>query len=155
MVAGLLLIATLTSCLYLPFLGNSIVFDDHSIFTGVWIYDYALVPFSLEPRRFPYFTLGFVHVLTGSIEVNRIVSLVLHVCCAYLVCMLTGLFAKDATQISGCADKSSENSQYSHRIQIISVVCALWFALNPVAVYGAAYLAQRSILFATLSIACC
>lgn len=154
-VIGLLLIAILASCLYLPFLSSSIIFDDRSFFIGLSVYDYAQVPFSLQPRQFPYFTLGLVQVLYGTIEANRIVSLLLHFACAYLLCMLIGLFVKDATQIQASNYERSEHSQSNLRIQIVSIVSALWFALNPVAVYGAAYLAQRTILFATLfSILC-
>jgi tetratricopeptide (TPR) repeat protein len=47
----------------------------------------------------------------------------------------------------------NENLTSSHsalRIKLIAFIGATWFAIHPVAVYGAGYLAQRTILFATL-----
>lgn len=145
-----LLILIAASCLYVPFLSNSIIFDDHSFFAGLSVYDYAQVPLSLKPRQFPYFTLGFIQVLSGSIEANRIVSLGLHVSIACLIFLIVRLLIKDVTAKSDFNDSVSEDYRCNSRTQIISGVCALWFLLNPIAVYGAAYLAQRTILFATL-----
>ena len=134
----LLLTAVATVSLYWPFLDNGIVFDDHLLFTNLSIYDHAIKPFSLAPRIFPYFTLGIVQVLTGSIEANRVVSLALHLLNTLLIFRLLERWSRDIGQIP------------APRALLLAFLGSVFFAIHPVAVYGAGYLAQRTILFATL-----
>jgi len=127
--AALALIAVLASALYLPFLGNPPIFDDKIFFSGAGFYDYARFPFGLGTRYPPYFSLAWTHVVFGSIGAHRLVSLALHVGCAWaLLALLRSLEVRCFAAFAGAA----------------------LFAVHPVAVYGAAYLTQRSIVVATL-----
>lgn len=146
--AVLLAIGILTCLLYVPFLNSGLIFDDHGLFSTLIIYDYAQIPFDFKRRTFPYFTLGMVQVLTGNIEANRIFSLILHIACSGVVFLLTRTFLKQVLKTSDFS--SREREQGDTRILLIAAFGAAWFAVHPVAVYGAAYLAQRTILFATL-----
>lgn len=141
-------IAILASVLYIPFLSSGIIFDDHGLFANGEVYDRAQVIFNLVPRTFPYFTLGFFSVVSDAVEVNRIVSLVLHILCAWMLYLLIYQLLSNTSRtfLSSCS-----NEEYRHkRIAIFSFVGASWFAIHPIAVYGAGYLVQRTILFATL-----
>jgi hypothetical protein len=144
---GAIVIALLACILYLPFLKNGIVFDDNNLFTNLAIYDFA-TPFNIRPRTFPYFTLAFVEIQTHSIEVHRIVSLTIHILCAWvLYALLAGLMRRGATMSSS---NLLDNKHLILNTATVAFIGAAWFAINPVAVYGAGYLAQRTILFATL-----
>ncbi|MFC7299043.1 hypothetical protein [Herminiimonas aquatilis] len=139
-------IAILASLLYWPFLHSGLIFDDQGLFlTGV-IYDYAQIPFDFRPRTFPYFTLGFVSVLNSALEANRIVSLVLHILCAWGLYFLLKTLLIQTLDISG----KNEVKETSRQATILAFLGAAWFSIHPIAVYGAGYLAQRTILFATL-----
>jgi hypothetical protein len=136
-----------TALLYIPFLHNGLIFDDHNLFTNLSVYDYATTPFSSGPRTFPYFTLGIVQVLFHTIAAQRIVSLVLHVACA---CLLFALL-RSLLNLS----RSGNATGASVSDSILALAGAGWFALNPVAAYGAAYLVERTIVLATLFALAC
>ncbi len=121
--------------LYLPFLGNALVNDDHAIFSRTL--EFADQPFDLHPRTFPIFTLAFVQVIVGSIPAQRIVSLAIHAANAGM------LYGVILALLSARSDRSPP------QIQLASLLGALLFGLHPVATYGAGYLAQRTILLAT------
>lgn len=133
-----LIVALATVALYAPFLGNAIVFDDHNLFTNLTVYDYATTPFNLAPRNFPYFTLGFTEVTWKSIEAQRVVSLLIHLLNAFVLFRLLGRWLKEIGGLP--ADKALTAGS----------IGSLFFAIHPVAVYGAGYLVQRTILLATL-----
>lgn len=134
----LALILIPTFFLYFPYLSNELVFDDNNIFNGQHsIYDLAIEPFSRSPRTFPLFTLGFVETIWHSTEANRLASLLLHSANALL------LFRVIFDLIHLCETRISTQSAL-----IAASGGALIFALHPVAIYGAAYLAQRTTLFA-------
>lgn len=77
--ASFLVLALAITVLYGPFLENPLAFDDHGLFDNNAVFDYAQTPFPSYSRVFPYFTLGFVHVLSGGdLAWNRAFSLVLH-----------------------------------------------------------------------------
>lgn len=127
--AALALLAALAAGLYLPFLSNPPVFDDLVFFSGYRFAEYARFPLGLGMRFPPYFSLAWVHVVFGNIEAHRAVSLLFHVACAgALFTLLRSLELGRRTAFAGAA----------------------LFALHPVAVYGAAYLTQRSTVVATL-----
>jgi hypothetical protein len=145
--ACLSILALASSLLYIPFLHNGLIFDDHNLFTNLSVYDYATTPFSAGPRTFPYFTLGIVQVLFHSIAAQRTVSLALHIICACLLFSLLRSVLKYSRPTNARAPTASAN--------VLPLAGATWFALNPVAVYGAAYLVERTIVLATLfSLAC-
>ncbi|HYT46882.1 MAG TPA: tetratricopeptide repeat protein [Burkholderiales bacterium] len=127
--AALGLLAAMACALYLPYLGNPAVFDDRLFFSGLGFSRYASAPFGLGVRVPAYFSLAIVEVVFGRIEAHRVVSLVLHIACAWAVyALIRALSVRQACAFAGAA----------------------LFAVHPVAVYGAGYLVQRSILLATL-----
>ncbi len=133
-------IAVLAAALYVPFLGNPWVFDDRVFFSGGPVfYFHATTPLGQGLRLPPYFSLAMTETLGGSMHVHRGISLLLHVACALalyrLLCDLQRLAAPGA-----------EETDTAVRAGIVATA----FALHPVAVYGAGYLVQRTILFATL-----
>jgi tetratricopeptide (TPR) repeat protein len=132
-------VAALAAALYTPFLGNALVFDDKIFFTGYRFAFYATHPLGLELRLPPYFSLAMTHALSGGIVAQRAVSLLLHIGCALVLYKLL-------------LDLQRTTLRPTHDVDIAlrAGIGATAFALHPVAVYGAAYLVQRSIVLATL-----
>ncbi|MGQ0544409.1 MAG: hypothetical protein ACT4P3_03635 [Betaproteobacteria bacterium] len=122
--------------LYLPFLGNPLVFDDPFFFSGRNFARYATTPLGLELRLPGYFTLAFVEVISGHIEAHRLVSLALHLCVALALYKLILDLLRHAAPTAPA--------------RLAAFGAAAAFALHPVAVYGAAYLIQRTGLLAAL-----
>ena len=115
--------------LYLPYLGNPPVFDDKVFYSGYRFSEYASSPIGAGVRFPAYFSLVFVEVVFGRIEAHRVVSLVLHIACAWTVyALIRALEVRRLAAFAGAA----------------------LFAVHPIAVYGAGYLVQRSIVVATL-----
>ncbi len=137
------LIAGLASGLYWPFLGNPRVFDDWVFFSGQNFSYYATHPFGLELRLPPYFSLAITEVLIGGLQAHRIVSLAFHVGCALALYRLVYELLKAVSHPSRPESGSNANAAWA-------CAAAVLFAVHPVAVYGAGYLVQRTILFATL-----
>ena len=123
------LIAAVACALYLPFLGSPPVFDDRGLYSGYLFSERASSPFGLGLRFPAHFSFAFVEVLWSRIEAHRLVSLALHIGCGW------ALFALIRELQKGI---------------LLSLAAAVWFVAHPVAVYGAGYLAQRSIVMATL-----
>ena len=122
--------------LYLPFLGNPLVFDDRFFFSGRNFARYATTPLGLELRLPGYFSLAFVEVLWGGMQNHRLVSLALHLAVSLALYKLVLELLRHAAPSAPA------------RLAAFSVSTA--FALHPVAVYGAGYLIQRTGLLATL-----
>jgi hypothetical protein len=137
------LIAGLASGLYWPFLGNPRVFDDWVFFSGQNFSYYATHPFGLELRLPPYFSLAITEVLIGGLQAHRIVSLAFHVGCALALYRLVYELLRAVSHSSRPESGSNANAAWA-------CAAAVLFAVHPVAVYGAGYLVQRTILFATL-----
>lgn len=127
-------LALLTGALYLPFLSNALVFDDRFLFTGARFAEYAASPFGPRPRWPALSSVAFVHVVWGTIEAHRLVSLLLHFGCAWALYALVRELQR----------------HYGVEGRAAAFAGAAAFALHPVAVYGAGYLQQRSIVLATL-----
>ena len=122
-------LAMLAAALYTPFLGNPAVFDDRFFFSGHLFAHHATFPVGLGLRHPPYFSLGIVQTVFGSMQAHRVVSLSLHIGCAWaLYGLLRALEVRRLAAFAGAA----------------------LFAAHPVAVYGAGYLMQRTIVVATL-----
>lgn len=143
--AALGLIMVLVCGLYLPFLRNPLVFDDQVFFSHHLFSYYATHPLGLTPRAPAYFSLAFTEILFSRIEAHRIVSLVLHLGCAFVLYRLIYALLQQAQGDVPAADSAS-----SRRAALCAFVAAAGFAIHPAAVYGAAYLVQRSIVLATL-----
>lgn len=126
-----------SAILYIPWWNNPLVFDDPNILKSTSLFDFAQNPFSIYPRNFPYFTLGFEHVMSnGNLHLSRIVNSVLH--------GLNGFFFFLLCQRFLSRIQPDKNALFT------SLGIALIFVLHPVAVYGVGYLIQRTIVFATL-----
>lgn len=127
-----------TAALYLPFVDNPIVFDDHNILSNQAVFDSAQNFFNRHARTFPRFTIGLVHVLSeGNVAWNRGLSVVLF---GLVVIALCFLLRRALRRLVG----------NDSRCLNISLIACLWVTLNPVAVYATGYLIQRTIVFATL-----
>lgn len=134
------LVAALTAALYLPFLHSPLVFDDLQFFSGRRFAFYATHPLGLDLRLPPYFTLTVTEVLwSGVIAAQRIVSLLLHVGVALALYRL--LLDLQRAAVPAQAERDAP---------LRAAIGAAAFALHPVAVYGAGYLVQRTIVMATL-----
>jgi hypothetical protein len=145
-VAGV--VAALAAALYLPFLGNPWVFDDRPFFSGgPMFYFYATTPLGLGLRLPPYFSLAATETLGGSMAVHRSVSLLFHIACALALYRLLYDLQRLAAQAGhGTAPAPAFDVDAATRAAVVAAA----FTVHPVAVYGAGYLVQRSILFATL-----
>jgi protein O-mannosyl-transferase len=139
-------VAALACALYLPFRGNPLVFDDWTFFSGMGFAYYATHPVGLELRTTPYFTLAVTEILIGGVEAHRIVSLVLHVLCA--LCLLKLIY--DLMRAASPAGPQGSDFEAQRKALAYASIGAAAFAIHPVAVYGAGYLVQRTIVLATL-----
>jgi hypothetical protein len=141
---GVALIAALACGLYLPFLNNPRVFDDWVFFSGEKFAYFATHPFGLGMRLPPSFSLAITEIEIGSMRAHRIVSLLFHIACALtLYRLIYGLLR--AVTPAGSPPQETERTA-----ALWACVGATLFAIHPIAVYGAGYLIQRTIVFATL-----
>ena len=138
------LIAGLACGLYWPFLGSPRVFDDWVFFSGQSFSYYATHPFGLELRLPAYFSLAVTEVEIGGLVPHRIVSLALHITCALILYKLTYDLLRLVTPAGRSEYASGANAT------AWALLGAIAFAIHPVAVYGAAYLIQRTVVLATL-----
>lgn len=143
---GASLLVGLIAGLYGPFLANPKVFDDWVFFSGYLFSYYATHPFGLDFRLPPLFSLAITEVLVGGIEAHRIVSLLFHAGCALALYKLI----QDLLRATLPAVGAEGNDAPDPRPVAWAFVAATLFALHPVAVYGAGYLVQRTVVFATL-----
>ena len=147
-VAGV--IAAVAAALYLPFLRNAWVFDDRPFFAGgPMFYYYATTPLGLGLRLPAYFSLAATETLGGSMAVHRSISLLFHIACAIALYRLLYDLQRLAAQ-AGTALAPAPAPAFDADAAARAAIVAAAFAVHPVAVYGAGYLVQRSILFATL-----
>jgi len=143
---GVGLIIVLACGLYLTFLDNPPVFDDAFLYSGRNFFYYATHPFGFQLRVPPYFSFAVAHVLTGSMEVNRILSLAFHIACSLALYKLI----YDLLRAVRDTDRSGSAPGTEWHAATWAFISAAVFAIHPVAVYGAAYLVQRTIVLATL-----
>lgn len=150
--AGLLWLAAIVAVLlaiYIPGLGNALVFDDAQLADGGLFTTYATL--ELHVRMLSYGSFVWLQALAGEgWWKQRIANLAIHV---MVIVALWGLYREIlrhivAPPVEGglAAGQPAEGYEKSP---------ALWlaigfFALNPAATYAVAYLIQRSILLATL-----
>lgn len=128
------------------------VFDDLSLFSGNRFSYYAATPFDFNLRVLPYFTLAFPQVMWGYFppwhhaEIHRAISLVFHIACALALLKLLTMLLAAVEPRNGISTSRGPSPDAC----LLAIAGAAVFALHPVAVYGAAYLVQRTILLATL-----
>jgi tetratricopeptide (TPR) repeat protein len=133
--------------LYGKFLSSPLVFDDFSYF-GDNIGDDLKALGGLGLRGLSIATFGWVRAMLGEDLVwQRLANLSLHIANGgVLFLFLRRLF--EATLVP--APSGPAGARPALGLPWLAFFGALWFVLNPVAVYGVAYLAQRTILMATL-----
>lgn len=139
---ALLIVATLA--VYLPGLGNGLVFDDNRLADGTIFGTYGSL-LELRPRMLSYGSFVWVKALFGEDWwKQRVVNIALHLGVA------AGLYVlfKDLLRSTRFSDTPEPQPDPSV-LPALRIGVAL-FALNPVAVYAVAYLVQRSIVMATL-----
>lgn len=138
-----LLAATLA--IYLPGLGNALVFDDQRLADGTVFGSYgALWP--LQSRALSYGSFVWVAELFGQgWWKQRLLNVVLHLGVAAAV---YGLL-RELLRSLKLPDDSALSSDPADQRAALRIAVAV-FALNPVAVYAVAYLVQRSIVLAAL-----
>jgi tetratricopeptide (TPR) repeat protein len=136
-------LAAAALALYGGALGHPPVFDDDQL-TDAFLRRYASPGLALEPRWLSHATFAWVRELAGkSWFWQRLANLLLHAAIAALLfAFLARLFA---LLVPGPA--SGERAQ--PHSSWIAFAGALLFLVHPAAVYGVAYLVQRSILLAT------
>ncbi len=125
------------------FLGNPLVFDDYVIFDRL-ILDHADLLSHFTLRWFPYASLDLTWRLAGvNLFWLHLGNLLLHAANAVvLFVLLRALFTVSLP--------AADTQTGALSTTWWAFFAALMFALHPVAVYGTAYLVQRSILMGTL-----
>ena len=135
-----LLLIIATALLYGHSLWNPLVFDDMLFFVDANLERWDTSFLHLDLRWFPYASFGWTYKLVGTDWFwYRLGNLALHA----FTCVLLFLFFSRLLSLTYPQTTASQ-SRWS------AFFAALVFALHPVAVYGVAYLVQRSILMATL-----
>lgn len=135
-----LLVAIAGALLYVPFLGNPALFDDANLYATRGLAERATIPFDLQLRTLPYFTIAAIEVLAdGSMVANRLFGLAMHALCGFLVARFVLALLGAARGVEAHAGDRP-----------IAIAAGVLFAVHPVAVYGAGYLAQRTTVFATV-----
>jgi len=145
-------LVALICALYLPFLHNPLLFDDEAFFYTIPFAEYATKPIGLGLRLPPYFTLAFTQVAWGTypvwqdLSMHRIFSLLFH---GATVLALFRLIYDVLWMVKSRA-RVIDTESARRDIAFFAFAGAALFAIHPVAVYGAGYLVQRSIVMATL-----
>ncbi len=151
---GVCAIVALAGALYLPFLGNPLIFDDLAFFSGAGFAYFATTPFGYTLRTPPYFSLAFTQVMWGQFppwyhaEIHRILSLAFHSACALALYKL--IFDLLGSAEAGSTPEATSRNDVRLNASVPAFIGAAIFAIHPVAVYGAGYLTQRTIVLATL-----
>ena len=140
----LLLLTLAVGLLYGNFLSSPLVFDDRS-FVQRSLPEIQKIFFSLDSRWLPYSSFNWTRNLPGeSLVWWRLGNLALHIANTFLLfLLLRRLFA-------AVLPEEYAHSNSALPLPWLAFFGALIFALHPVAVYGVAYLVQRSILMATM-----
>ena len=143
--AGACVLIALVCGLYLPFIDNPPVFDDKFFFIGEQLSYYATHPFGLYRRAPAFSSLAFTQTVWGDMEAHRLVSLFFH---AAVVLTLYALAYRLLLAAGAGREAPAEHDR--PRAMAWAFLAAAVFAVHPVAVYGAGYLVQRSVVMATL-----
>jgi tetratricopeptide (TPR) repeat protein len=149
LVFSLVLIAA-TLAVYLPGLGNSLVFDDNRLTDGTIFRAYGSL-LELRPRMLSYGSFVWIKALFGDDWwKQRLFNVLLHLGVAFsLYQLLAALLRRTRFSEEDGSETKLDAALPPSTVAALRVGIAV-FALNPVAVYAVAYLVQRSILMATL-----
>lgn len=142
-----LTILVIVFALYWPILGAPLMFDDVAYFDGHFTSTYGASFAPFASRYWSYATLAFQRTLFGDDLVPlRAVNVLLH--------LLTGgalfLFLRALLELPSSGMNTNTEPQGTTARTMAIWFAVLCFLLHPVAVYGVAYLIQRSIVMATL-----
>jgi hypothetical protein len=141
--AWLLVVAAALLAVYLPGLGNALVYDDGYLTEGLFT-EYGS-PLPLRVRMLSYGSFVWIQPLLGDgWWKQRGFNLLVH---AGVTVALWALYREILRHIAPSGDEADAAPYY--RSPALGVAIG-FFALNPVAVYAVAYLIQRSIVMATL-----
>ena len=135
---------------YLPGLGNELVFDDGFLADGSLFEEYRRL--QLRVRLLSYGSFVWVQALLGDgWWKQRLVNLAIHF---GVVCALWGFYREVLRHVDpGPPPEGSVAAPASlHRSWALPIAIG-FFAVNPAAVYAVGYLVQRSILLATFFVA--
>jgi len=132
------------SVIYLPGLGNPLVFDDGALTDGRIFGAYGSL-LQWQPRLLSYGSFVWIQSVFGeSWLVQRAFNLLIHIG----VTLALWAFYREILKSIANSDDDSSSMAY-HQSPALGLAIG-FFALNPVSVYAVAYLIQRSILLATL-----
>ena len=130
--------------IYLPGLGNALVYDDSYLTEGLFA-EYASA-LHLKVRMLSYGSFVWIQAIFGEgWWKQRLFNLALH---AMVVIAVWALYRELLRHIVVLTEEGSQAPPL-HRSPALGPAVG-FFALNPVAVYAVAYLIQRSIVMATL-----
>jgi predicted negative regulator of RcsB-dependent stress response len=130
---------------YAPGLGGPLFFDDELLTSGDLFRLYGVL--ELRERLLSYGSFVWIQALVGEgWWKQRVINVLLHL---MVVAALWGLYRKLLRHVAA-SDDSNQRVGEQEGAEPALLVAVGFFALNPVAVYGVAYLIQRSILMATL-----
>lgn len=135
------------AAIYLPGLGNALLFDDAPLADGQVFARFGKL--ALAERMLSYGSFAWLHALAGEgWWKQRLANLAIH---AAVVVALWGLYREILRHvaIAPAAGAPGAPAQDYGRSPALWIAIG-FFALNPAAVYAVAYLIQRSILLATL-----
>lgn len=140
--ARILSLFVAVALVYLPWLGNSFIFDDLNLFSGDVLNHYAHSMFHFDLRWFPYASVGWTAWLFSDVVPHffHLGNLLLHAANTILLFYLL-------RQITGAVLPETHDSPV---LVLGAWFAALIFALHPVAVYAVGYVVQRSIVMATM-----
>jgi tetratricopeptide (TPR) repeat protein len=141
------LVAAGLLAIYLPSLGNGLVFDDAILSNGLVFTDYGrLLPW--RPRMLSYGSFVWLQALVGEgWWKQRVVNLLLH---AGVVAALWGFYREMLRHVQPARVTTGEAAPDPASAHAALALGLGVFALNPMAVYAVGYLVQRSIVMATL-----
>lgn len=129
--------------IYLPGLGNQLVYDDGYLTDGDLFAVYRSL--ALRSRMLSYGSFVWIQALMGEgWWKQRLVNLAIHLC---VVAALWAFYREVLRAFTAPAEPGAQPEPL-HVSPALGVAVG-FFALNPVAVYAVAYLIQRSILLAT------
>lgn len=142
----ILLLAAGVLCIYVPGLGNGLVFDDSRLTDGGVFGSYgSLLP--LRQRMLSYGSFVWLSALPEfGWAAQRAFNVVLHLGTAAAIY----LFFRELLAHTRFPEEFEADAGFTRSREAALRVGVALFALNPVAVYAVAYLIQRSILMATL-----
>lgn len=141
----LIALAVGTAVIYAPGLGSPLFFDDELLLSGELFRLYSSL--DIRERLLSYGSFVWIQALLGDgWWKQRVVNVLLH----FAVVAALWAFYRELLRHVVSADDSSQRVGEQAGTPPALLIAVGFFALNPVAVYGVAYLIQRSILMATL-----